>query len=173
MAVMKPDLRTQLRGGRSPWFDGHRLFDPRPLIEKNGVGAIARPSSAGGLYGLRVLLVEDEAVTAMLIEDMLAELGCIIVDVAGTVTQALEQVRAGAAIDAAILDVNVDGEKVYPVADALLERDVPFVFSTGYGSADVAERYPQSQIIAKPYQPEILAGVLAGCCHLPPRLSHS
>jgi CheY-like chemotaxis protein len=170
---MKSDLRAQLRGGRSSWSEAHRLFEPRPLIEKSGVGVVAKPSYSGGLYGLRVLLVEDEAATAMMIEDMLAELGCIVVDVASTVGQALEQVQAGAAIDAAILDVNIDGEKVYPVADALLEREVPFVFSTGYDSADIVERYPHSQIIAKPYQPETLAGVLAGCCHLAPRLRHS
>ncbi len=120
--------------------------------------------SPGGLYGLRVLVVEDEAMVAMMLEDMLEEFGCIIAGVAGTVAQAMERVQGNGVIDAAILDVNLGGEKIYPVADALVAREVPFVFSTGYGPGDLSLRYPQSQTLAKPYEADALAGVLANCC---------
>ncbi len=118
----------------------------------------------GGLYGLRVLVVEDETMVAMMLEDMLEEFGCVIAGVAGTVDQALERIEAIASIDAAILDVNLGGEKIYPVADVLTELEVPFVFSTGYGPGDLSQRYPHSQTLAKPYEASALAGVLAACC---------
>ena len=120
--------------------------------------------SQGGLYGLRVLVVEDETLIAIMLEDMLEEFGCVIAGVAGSVSQAMERVETDGSIDAAILDVNLGGEKIYPVADALVKRDVPFVFSTAFGPADLAERYPQSQTLAKPYEAEALAGVLEKCC---------
>ncbi len=123
------------------------------------------------LFGLRVFVVEDEAMVAMMLEDMLEDFGCIIVNVAGTVDSALEQVEADQQIDAAILDVNLGGEKIYPVADALVQREVPFVFSTGYGPGDLAQRYPHSQTLTKPYEAAALATVLAGCClRAPPHL---
>ncbi len=122
----------------------------------------------GGLYGLRVLVVEDETMVAMMLEDMLEDFGCVIAGMAGTVAQAMERIKVPSAIDAAILDVNLGSEKIYPVADALVELHVPFVFSTGYGPGDLAERYPESQTLSKPYDAEALAGVLAACCLLGP-----
>ena len=119
-----------------------------------------QPKGAPGLFGLQVLVVEDEALVLMMLEDMLAELGCIVAGVAATVSQAMTQVRANAEIDAAILDVNLGGEKIFPVADALVKRHVPVVFSTGYGPADLAQRYPSASLLHKPYAPEALAEVL-------------
>jgi CheY-like chemotaxis protein len=102
--------------------------------------------------GLRVFLVEDEAIVAMAMEDMLTDLGCIVAGVAGTLAQALNRIGAMAgAMDGAILDVNLGGgEKVYPVADALTIQGVPFIFATGYGPGGVDQRYRQTQILAKP-----------------------
>jgi CheY-like chemotaxis protein len=113
-----------------------------------------------GLFGLQVLVVEDEALTAALLEDMLADFGCVVAGVAGSVSEALNGVMDADAIDAAILDVNLGGDKIFPVADMLTERCVPFVFSTGYGPADLKERYPDCQLLHKPYRPEALAEVL-------------
>jgi CheY-like chemotaxis protein len=119
----------------------------------------ARPG--GGLEGLRVLIVEDEVLVAILIEDMLSELGCALVGVAPTVAEALAVLGAAAPLDVAILDVNLGGEKVFPVADLLASRGVPFVFSTAYGPADLAQRYPGRPLLHKPYPPEQLAQTLS------------
>jgi len=73
------------------------------------------------LKGLRVLVVEDEALVALQLEDMLAELGCAIIGPASRVCQALD-LLGGQVVDAAVLDLNVAGELVYPVADALARR---------------------------------------------------
>ena len=160
---MKPDARIHMRGAYPAWSGASRLLHPHQSHAGGGLRANAR-SGGAGLYGLRVLLVEDESVTAMLIEDMLEELGCVVVDVAGTVAQGLQCVLEDGGIDAAILDVDIDGESVFPVADALIARQIPFVFSTGSDPAVLAERYPQNQTIAKPYETGALARILAACC---------
>lgn len=108
--------------------------------------------TGGSLSGLRLFVVEDEALVAMLLEQMLEELGCEVVSLAGTVGQALDQVdKVASKVDAAILDVNLGGERVYPVADALAERHVPFLFATGYGPSGMEDRYPDRTVLAKPY----------------------
>jgi CheY-like chemotaxis protein len=116
---------------------------------------------AGALKGLRLLVVEDEALVAMMIENMLDDLGCVVVEVAGTVSRGL--VLAGdqeLAFDGAILDVNLGGEKVYPVAQALRARRVPFIFSTGYGIDGIAAEFSNVPALAKPYQQQALETVL-------------
>jgi CheY-like chemotaxis protein len=85
------------------------------------------------LSGRRVLVVEDEMMVAWLLEDMLADFGCAVVGPAAGVNQALAMLDAEA-FDAAVLDVNLKGQKSYPIADTLAARGVPFVFSTGYNS---------------------------------------
>lgn len=82
------------------------------------------------LKGLRVLVVEDEALVALQLEDMLADLGCAIIGPASRVCQALD-LLGGQRVDAAVLDLNVAGELVYPVADALASRGLPYIFATG------------------------------------------
>jgi CheY-like chemotaxis protein len=114
------------------------------------------------IQDMRVFVVEDELLLVLMLEDMLADLGCILAGSAGTVAEALSQIVGDSAIDAAILDVHLGGEVVYPVADALRERSVPFIFSTGFGSADLAARYPNYPLLAKPYPPDALAAALAG-----------
>jgi len=123
------------------------------------------PAAYPALLGLEIFLVEDEALVAALLEDMLAEFGCILAGAAATVSDALTEIQTATAIDAAILDVNLGGEKVFPVADILVSRGVPIVFSTAYDPADLPERYPQARIIQKPYRPEALAELLIDIAH--------
>ncbi|WP_261404766.1 response regulator [Chenggangzhangella methanolivorans] len=85
------------------------------------------------LKGLRILLVEDEAMIAMLVEDMLLDGGAEVVGPAGGVKAALAVIAETDAIDGALLDVNLGGEQSFEVADALAARNIPFVFVTGYG----------------------------------------
>lgn len=113
------------------------------------------------VQGMRVFLVEDEPLVALMLEDMLSDLGCVLVGSAETVAQALSRMEDAPTIDVAILDVHLGGETVFPVADVLLQRHVPFVFSTGYGPADLIARYPGSHLLAKPYPAEALAQALA------------
>jgi CheY-like chemotaxis protein len=102
------------------------------------------------LGGLRVLVVEDEALVALQLEDMLSDLGCAVVGPAARVGQALELLRAQK-VDAAVLDLNVAGELVYPVADALASQGIPFLFATGYGAAGLTEGYRSRPVLQKPF----------------------
>jgi CheY-like chemotaxis protein len=108
-----------------------------------------------------VLLVEDEGLVALLLEDMLDELGFRVAHSAASVAQALAWLEQGGAPDAALLDVNLAGEKVFPVAEALRARGVPFAFSTGYGEAHDA-RFGAAPLLGKPINGARLAEVLRG-----------
>ncbi len=109
--------------------------------------------TVASLEGLRLLVVEDEAMVAMLVEDMLGELGCVVVEVAPSVKKAVAIASASEIpIDGAVLDVNVGGEKVFPVADALAARGIPFVFATGYGHSALEGPYAGHELIAKPFR---------------------
>lgn len=101
--------------------------------------------------GLRILLVEDEMLIAMMLEDMLTELGHEVVGPVARVSKAIEMARHGA-LDAAILDVNINGEEVYPVADELDARGIPFLFATGYDGTGLRERYCKWPALKKPFQ---------------------
>jgi CheY-like chemotaxis protein len=126
--------------------------------------AEARPGvvmDSAKLTGLRLLVVEDEAIVAMLIEDQLANLGCVVVGLAGSVFKSLAMLNENAAIlDGAMLDVNLGGEKVYPVAEELTKRRIPFLFSTGYGRAGIQENFSQIPILTKPYSMSALEEIL-------------
>lgn len=112
------------------------------------------------IKGLRLFVVEDEALVAMLLEDTLADLGCVVVGLAASVQDALGRLIHTVA-DGAVLDVNIGGEKVFPVADALAERGIPFVFATGYGRAGLDGRYSATPVLTKPYSPEELENALS------------
>ena len=111
------------------------------------------------LTGKRVLIVEDEAIIAFAIEDMLTELGCTIIGPALRLDDAFG-LASTAEIDAAILDVNLNSERSYPVAAELERRGVPFVFATGYDSEGLDWRGAEVEIIAKPYRKERVQGAL-------------
>ena len=112
----------------------------------------------------RILVVEDEALIAVMVEDMLMELGSAVAGPAASIAEALKLARAEA-IDAAVLDVNVRGERIDPVAEVLFARGIPVLFATGYGGAQLAEG-AQAAVIDKPYTLEKLATGLARCMGL-------
>lgn len=106
-------------------------------------------TAAPSLAGARILVVDDEPLVAMLVEDLLLELGCEVVGPASTVAGALALVAAGG-LSGALLDVNLAGELVYPVADALRAVGVPFAFVTGYGELGEAEAFRDAPVLKKP-----------------------
>lgn len=112
------------------------------------------------LSGVRILVVEDETIVAWALADNLAEIGCTVVGPAASVRQALAIV-ATETVDAAILDVNLDGENSYPIADVLLARGVPFVLSTGYSRSSLSLNYRDLPMLQKPYGLLELRGALA------------
>jgi CheY-like chemotaxis protein len=111
------------------------------------------------LAGRRILLAEDEILVSMMLEDMLADLGCEIVGPAATFSRALALAES-APCDAAILDLNLEGRESYPVADVLRQRGIPVIFSTGYDA--VRSEYGGCPCLRKPFQQPQLIAVLAG-----------
>jgi CheY-like chemotaxis protein len=114
---------------------------------------------ASSLRAARILVVEDEMLVAALLEDRLEALGCHVVGPAAGVAEALALLGAER-VDAAVLDVNLGGEMVFPVADALVERGIPFIFATAYGAAGVADRHSRRTVLDKPYQDRALEHAL-------------
>jgi CheY-like chemotaxis protein len=114
------------------------------------------------LSGLRVLIVEDEFFAAVELEDLLQGMGCIVVETAPTIAQALRAL-ANEWPDVAVLDVNLRGEQVTPVAEILQERGVPFVLVTGYQRGQLHEEALQrAPLLRKPVEGRRLASELAG-----------
>jgi CheY-like chemotaxis protein len=103
------------------------------------------------LNGLRLLLVEDEALVAMLVHDIVSGAGASIVYAAPDVEGAIAMLDSEP-IDGAILDVNLSGEMVDAVADELTARNIPFLFLTGYGRSGIAERFPDATVVNKPFE---------------------
>jgi CheY-like chemotaxis protein len=111
------------------------------------------------LAGLRVLVVEDEMMVSMLIEDMLTDLGCTVVGPASRLDEAIELAKASE-LDCAVLDVNLGGQPIFPLADLLRERGRPFAFATGYGDAGLREVDKGTPVLQKPFREGDLARVL-------------
>ena len=113
------------------------------------------------LDGLRVLLVEDEAIIAMTAEDMLEELGCTVAATASNLQEAFACVEERA-FDVALLDINLNGQQSLPVAARLRHAGTPFVFTTGYGAAGCGAKYADVPLVTKPYQiGDLEAGIRA------------
>jgi CheY-like chemotaxis protein len=112
------------------------------------------------LQGVRVLVVEDEYLVAILIEEILESAGCIVMGPIPRLLEALEAVDHDD-YDAAVLDVNLAGERINPVADALSQRNVPFMFVTGYGANALPREYAARPHIGKPFRMAELLGALS------------
>jgi CheY-like chemotaxis protein len=103
------------------------------------------------LQDRRVLIIEDESLVAMLLETVLEDLGCTPVGPASSVDEGLRLIASETDLDAALLDVNVAGHQVFPAAEALKARGVPFVFSTGYGEGGLPDDWRGHPTIQKPF----------------------
>ena len=103
------------------------------------------------LAGRRVLVVEDEPIIAMALEDMLVDLGCEVVGPAATLAQA-QALAESAAIDAAMLDININSGRSYVIADELRRRAIPFAFATGYGEEGIENGGGDAPVLQKPYR---------------------
>jgi DNA-binding response OmpR family regulator len=112
------------------------------------------------LAGRRVLLVEDEALVAMLIEDALDSAGAVMLGPYAAVAPALAAIPE-ALPELAVLDLNLAGESSLPIADDLAGRGVPLVFASGYGQAGLPPRFRGRPMLAKPFDPAELISVLA------------
>jgi CheY-like chemotaxis protein len=104
------------------------------------------------IKGRRVLVVEDEPLIALFVQSMLADLGCEVVGPIYDLSGALDFVESRAPIDAAVLDLNLDGEPAYPVVDALRARGVPIIFCTGYGDVGLRACDQGCPVLRKPYR---------------------
>lgn len=131
------------------------MDDPPP-------GGLTGDASDGGapLAGRRVLVVEDEALVAMMVEAMVEELGGIVAGSVGHREAALAFLDSGEPFDAAVLDVNLGGDRSFDVARQLVERGIPAVFSTGYDDGSIPPEWRTLPRLRKPFQLAELAEAL-------------
>jgi CheY-like chemotaxis protein len=122
-------------------------------------------TTSGTAAHRRILVVEDEMMIAIMIEDMLLDLGHQVVGVAQSLAAALALTDAKAGqFDMAILDINLAGERSFPVALRLAERGVPFMFATGYGALGLEAPFRDTFTLKKPFQQEDLARAIDRVC---------
>lgn len=100
--------------------------------------------------GKSVLLVEDEFLLAMLFQDMLEDMGLEVVGPFRNVADAIDALRRGRRVDMGLLDIDLGEETSLKVADALCERDIPFMFATGFGSMPI-DGYDDAEVLSKPF----------------------
>jgi PAS domain S-box-containing protein len=167
LRVIRASIEQQLGGETA--FD----WDPKGLrchlsIPRQGAAKSAAPSNGARVAELhsstnglkvagkpRVLLVEDEALVAMMIQECLAEFGYQVVGPICTASEAAAKAKDGP-LEAAVLDINLGDGAVYPIADILAARGVPFVFVTGYDADSVDARFRKIPILQKPIEREML-----------------
>lgn len=117
-------------------------------------------TTPNAIAGKRILIVEDEMLVAVLVEDTLADYGGDIIGVAATLREA-RRFATSEDFDAAVMDVNLAGESVHPVAEILENRGIPFIFVSGYGQSAVPKSKPNWRICAKPFRGNELAEFLS------------
>lgn len=117
--------------------------------------------SEHSLHGRRILVVEDEYMIANDLRNELEQEGVVVVGPVGGLDTAFELLESKVQIDSAILDVNLGGDNVFPIATALTERKVPFVFTTGYGPSAIPVRFSGVPVCDKPVEMRWLKEALA------------
>ena len=115
---------------------------------------------SAALAGLSVFVIEDETLVLVNLEDMLEELGCTLIGPAMRLDQADAMMDEAAAADVAILDVNIGGRAVFPLAEKLAGKGVPLVFTTGYGRDGLPPEWQDATVLGKPYTFDDVAGAL-------------
>jgi len=128
----------------------------QPFAAKN-----AAPKPVPVPLGKRILLAEDEILVGMMVREMLTELGFIVVGPVTTLGAVLAAAK-NEALDGAVLDVNLGGELIYPVAQALAARGIPFIFVTGYDRDDIDKDYAYAPVLRKPIELHMLYQCLTG-----------
>jgi DNA-binding response OmpR family regulator len=129
----------------------HNQASERPLEDSGG-----KP---------RIVVVEDEAMIAMMIEDMLEDMGCVVAGSFGDVRSAMAWLSSGdKEFDGALLDVNLGGETVFPIADLLFEKGKPFGFVTSYSAVPQARTY-EAQVLNKPVDSRDLRALVQSFAH--------
>ena len=118
------------------------------------------------LESRRIFVVEDSPVVAEMLAEMLRDLGCAVVGPTGNMGIALEQ-AAEEAIDAAVIDLNIRGGKVFPVARALADRGIPFLLMSGYGDFSLPQEWEDRPRLTKPFSAETLDAELRGLLGAP------
>ncbi|HEX5538011.1 MAG TPA: response regulator [Sphingobium sp.] len=113
-----------------------------------------------------VLIVEDEAMIALMLEEFVGALGHRVHGVANTLEDACRIVRSGG-FDLAILDCHLNGEEAWPVADMLEQSQIPYVLSSGGSSSDIPAPYAGRPLLAKPYTLGTISDVLGTCIGTP------
>jgi CheY-like chemotaxis protein len=132
---------------------GRRYLRTLKLEGKDSIMMSPRPP------GCSVFLVEDEVMIRMMVADMLEELGYSVAAEAGEIGEAVRLAQS-TEFDLAILDVNVNGKVITPVAELIKARNRPFIFATGYGSSGLPEEYRDRPALQKPFQLETLAQMI-------------
>ena len=129
------------------------------MAQSRAGGLATQMTNQPQLDGLRVLVVEDEMMVSMLIEDMLGDLGCTVIGPAARLEEAIDLTNSHD-FDCAVLDVNLGGQPIFPVADLLRSKGRPFAFATGYGDAGLRDVDRGSPVLQKPFREADLARVL-------------
>jgi PAS domain S-box-containing protein len=166
LRVIRASVEQQLNGEATFQWEPHglccRFSIPRREVMKAREAAATPPlASLNGSAGLkvngrpRVLLVEDEALVAMMIQECLGDFGYQVVGPIATATEAAVRAKDGN-FEAAVLDINLGDGAVYPIADLLAARGVPFVFVTGYDAESVEPRFRDIPILQKPIERDVL-----------------
>ena len=165
--VITSSLQHQLRGNYYPEWrsEGFKCTLSIPRAQLHGVsnGDLSRKDMRRVLpeldvKGSRVLIIEDEPLIGMMMKETLAKTGFDVVGPFNTVADAMEIVDTNA-FDVAILDINLDGQSVYAIAEVLLKRQVPFIFITGYSAEGIDARFAHIPVLSKPVDPELLRRV--------------
>ena len=158
----RPDgVRATLRADASALAEAPSGGEPEPSAEPAKEffdGASVGVDTAQDIGGVRVLIVEDSVLLALELEAGLTEAGAIVVGAAASIAEA--NTMLGLAFDVAVLDVNLNGDVVTPVAQSLAARGIPFIFATGYGDASPAPEGFPAPVVRKPYNVHQIAAAI-------------